>query len=124
MPQVDLALTITLCPVSGPNEPKVWCRHSLKHCRGSVLEIRSSTRVRSASARIKPLCLPMHPTVCVVGTFPSVEADLCQRAHGSGVRVWAWGDEVVKEDPALIEMGVDGFIVNNPRLEPDVASHK
>lgn len=79
---------------------------------------------RMVSAGFETLQLTSDPDVEIVdGVYAigvssaAVDADLCQRAHGSDVRVWAWGDEVVMGDLALIEMGVDGFIVNNPRLE-------
>lgn len=86
---------------------------------------------RMVAAGFETLQLTSDPDVEIVDgvyalgvSYTAVDADLCQRAHDSDARVWAWGDDVVMGDPLLIEMGVDGFIVNNPRLEPDVASHK
>lgn len=39
---------------------------------------------------------------------------MCDEAHDKGAHVWAWGAHLPNNDPALLAMGVDGFIVNNP----------
>lgn len=45
-----------------------------------------------------------------------ITSALCQQAHKKDVKVWAWGDSLRNNDPALLAMGVDGFIVDDPAL--------
>lgn len=45
-----------------------------------------------------------------------ITEQVCTAAHAQGTYVWAWGDDVVNNDPRLIALGVDGFIVNDPSL--------
>lgn len=41
---------------------------------------------------------------------------ICREAHDKGTKVWAWGEHLRNNDHALLAMGVDGFIVNNPTI--------
>lgn len=41
---------------------------------------------------------------------------LVNLAHAKDTKVWAWGVTLRNNDPALLAMGVDGFIVNNPTV--------
>lgn len=50
----------------------------------------------------------------VVGA-PAVTKSICDDAHSKGAKVWVWGDNL--NDPRFAEMGVDGFIPDDPRLE-------
>lgn len=77
---------------------------------------------RMTNAGFDALQLTSDPHVKIVeGVYAvgvssaAINEELCQRAHALDVRVWAWGDDVVYRDPALAKMGVDGFIVNDPR---------
>lgn len=41
---------------------------------------------------------------------------LVAKARAKDTRVWAWGVTLRNNDPALLAMGVDGFIVNSPTI--------
>lgn len=96
-------------------------------CDQVIVQDTTVENVRSmVAAGFKTLQLTSESDVVFVdgiyalGVFSAViDTDLCQRGHDVGVHVWAWGDDVVMGDATLIEQGVDGFIVNNPRLELD-----
>ncbi|WP_417235214.1 glycerophosphodiester phosphodiesterase [Arthrobacter sp.] len=56
--------------------------------------------------------------VYALGIGSNVITDkICAKARAQGTHVWAWGDDVVYKDPRLTELGVDGFIVNDPSLQ-------
>lgn len=44
----------------------------------------------------------------------AITKSLCAQAHAKGTKVWAWGVNLVNNDPALLAAGVDGFIANDP----------
>ncbi|WP_417218636.1 glycerophosphodiester phosphodiesterase [Arthrobacter sp.] len=55
------------------------------------------------------------PGVYALGIGSNVITErICSEAQAQGTHVWAWGDDVVYNDPRLTALGVDGFIVNDP----------
>ena len=42
--------------------------------------------------------------------------DVIERIHAAGAKAWAWGSDLRKNDPHFVDMGLDGFIVDNPSL--------
>lgn len=42
--------------------------------------------------------------------------DVIERIHSSGAKAWAWGSDLRKNDPRFVDMGLDGFMVDNPAL--------
>lgn len=40
--------------------------------------------------------------------------DVIDRIHDAGAKVWAWGDDLRRKDPRFIDMGLDGYMVNDP----------
>lgn len=40
--------------------------------------------------------------------------DVIDRIHKTGAKVWAWGDDLRRNDPRFNDMGLDGYMVNDP----------
>lgn len=40
--------------------------------------------------------------------------NVVDRIHRAGAKVWAWGDDLRRNDPRFVGMGLDGYMVNDP----------
>jgi|SRR5699024_3460903 len=40
--------------------------------------------------------------------------DVIDRIHRTGAKVWAWGDDLRRNDPRFADMDLDGYMVNDP----------
>lgn len=53
---------------------------------------------------------------CVAVKHDNITAQVVEDVHAMGAYLWAWTVDTQKEIDALIKLGVDGIITNDPRL--------
>lgn len=44
----------------------------------------------------------------------AITTDLVERAHNAGAQVWAWGVDLMPNDPNMTALGIDGIIATTP----------